>query len=203
MLKMHRYFSEKTPVGGISVKAHFEINLVPLTIGITQAFYKRIMAFCFPEKASSSSADHHLYGSDNDLMSSKDKKKLKAKGLTGSSGGAKPKASFYVESPLNKDDVEEMKVRAQQNKLFVYIKIPEVPICVSYKGEKEKNKILDVANFRLQVMPDQKKLESLMKRVRVAKLLLKNFGHNFQANSVLNALEGRRPSESEAEKSQS
>ena len=27
---------EKTPVGGISVKAHFEINLVPLTIGITQ-----------------------------------------------------------------------------------------------------------------------------------------------------------------------
>ena len=44
-----------------------------------------------------------------------------------------------------------MKARAQQNKLFVYIKIPEVPICVSYKGEKDKNKILDVANFRLQV----------------------------------------------------
>ena len=57
-----------------------------------------------------------------------------------------------MESPLNQDDVEEMKVRAQQNKLFVYIKIPEVPICVSYKGEKEKNKILDVANFRLQVL---------------------------------------------------
>jgi hypothetical protein len=38
-----------------------------------------------------------------------------------------------------------------QNKLFVYIKIPEVPINVSYKGEKEKNKILDVANFLLQV----------------------------------------------------
>ena len=59
---------------------------------------------------------------------------------------------FYVESPLNKDDVEEMKVRAMQNKLFVYIKIPEVPICVSYKGQKEKNNILDVASFRLQVM---------------------------------------------------
>lgn len=56
-----------------------------------------------------------------------------------------------MESPLNKDDVEEMKVRAMQNKLFVYIKIPEVPICVSYKGQKEKNNILDVANFRLQV----------------------------------------------------
>ena len=44
------FVREKAPVGGISVKAHFEINLVPLTIGITQAFYKRIMAFCFPEK---------------------------------------------------------------------------------------------------------------------------------------------------------
>ena len=29
--------------------------------------------------------------------------------------------------------------------------ISEVPICVSYKGEKEKNKILDVASFLLQV----------------------------------------------------
>ena len=28
----------------------------------------------------------------------------------------------------------------------------EVPINVSYKGEKEKNKILDVANFLLQVL---------------------------------------------------
>ena len=39
------------------MKAHFEINLVPLTIGITQAFYKRIMAFCFPEKTGQ---DHYL-----------------------------------------------------------------------------------------------------------------------------------------------
>ena len=29
--------------------------------------------------------------------------------------------------------------------------VSEVPICVSYKGEKEKNKILDVASFLLQV----------------------------------------------------
>ena len=47
--------------------------------------------------------------------------------------------------------LNKLKARAQQNKLFVYIKIPEVPICVSYKGEKDKKQILDVANFRLQV----------------------------------------------------
>ena len=60
-------------------------------------------------------------------------------------------SSFYVASPLNKDDIEQMKERAQRNKLFVYIKIPEVPICVSFKGQKEKKQILDVAGFLLQV----------------------------------------------------
>ena len=103
------------------------------------------MAFCFPEKQV-----HDLQPEDNETWNPKDRKK---KGGTGSAKAlSKQKASFYVESPLTKDDVEEMKARAQQNKLFVYIKIPEVPICVSYKGEKEKNKILDVANFRLQVI---------------------------------------------------
>merc|ERR1711972_1068211 len=60
--------------------------------------------------------------------------------------------SFYVACPNNdKDDLEKMKERAEKNKLFIYIKIPEVPIKVSYKGEKEKNQILDVADFHLQV----------------------------------------------------
>ena len=69
----------------------------------------------------------------------------------------KKSASFYVEMPTSSqlaiDDVEEMKARAQRNKLFEYIKIPEVPICVSYKGEKDKKKILDVTGFLLQVPP--------------------------------------------------
>ena len=93
------------------------------------------MGFCFPEKAT----ETHFSASSELDLTKKNKKGKKA-------------ALFYVESPLNKDDVEEMKVRAQQNKLFVYIKIPEVPICVSYKGEKDKNQILDVKDFRLQVI---------------------------------------------------
>lgn len=143
-------------MGGISVKAHFEINLVPLTIGITQAFYKRIMAFCFPEKAADSSGTSGA-AEEQQLTWAKDRKKANKtkdhkKANKANAASSSSSTNFYVESPLNKDDVEEMKVRAQQNKLFVYIKIPEVPICVSYKGEKEKNKILDVANFRLQVL---------------------------------------------------
>ncbi len=127
-------------MGGISVKDHFEINLVPLTLGFTHIFLTKIMAFCFPEKANNPDS------SSEEQASSKDKKKK-----THIKGRKNTSSNFYVESPLNQDDVEEMKVRAQQNKLFVYIKIPEVPLNLSYKGEKEKNKILDVGNFLLQV----------------------------------------------------
>lgn len=66
---MRIFCREKPPVGGISVKEHFEINLVPLTIGIhfenclvylkltyslhlglTKKFYITMMKFCFPER---------------------------------------------------------------------------------------------------------------------------------------------------------
>ncbi|XP_046688047.1 LOW QUALITY PROTEIN: protein KIAA0100-like [Homalodisca vitripennis] len=41
---------EKAPVGGISVKEHFEINVVPLTIGLTKKFYNTMLRFWFPER---------------------------------------------------------------------------------------------------------------------------------------------------------
>eukprot|EP00095_Tigriopus_kingsejongensis_P007219 maker-scaffold1825_size27015-snap-gene-0.8 protein:Tk07219 transcript:maker-scaffold1825_size27015-snap-gene-0.8-mRNA-1 annotation:"upf0378 protein kiaa0100-like" len=129
---------EKPPVGGISVKDHFEINLVPFTIGISQSFYKKIMSFCFPERS---------LDAREEQVGSREKKKSS----TIESLRAKKSSNFYVDVPLCKDDVELMKERAQQNKLFVYIKIPEVPINVSFKSEKEKNKIMDVSGFLLQV----------------------------------------------------
>ena len=55
------------------MKDHFEINLVPLTIGITYVFFKKIMTFCFPEKSSTNtnSSDSNL----EEVGVSKDKKK--------------------------------------------------------------------------------------------------------------------------------
>ena len=35
-------------VGGIAVKEHFEVNLIPLQIQMTFQFYKNILAFFFP-----------------------------------------------------------------------------------------------------------------------------------------------------------
>ncbi|XP_028981872.1 uncharacterized protein LOC114841142, partial [Diachasma alloeum] len=40
---------EKASVTGISVEEHFEINVVPLTIGLTK-FFNTMLKFCFPER---------------------------------------------------------------------------------------------------------------------------------------------------------
>jgi len=126
------YWRDRGRVGGISVRDHFEINIAPLTIGITAHFYKKMMNFFFPEQIEEVEADK--------------KQRKKAKKLKGAN------TSFYVACPdQDKDDVEKMKERAERNKLFIYIKIPEVPIKVSYKGVKEKKEITDLADFHLQL----------------------------------------------------
>ncbi|CAG5089025.1 Similar to KIAA0100: Protein KIAA0100 (Homo sapiens) [Cotesia congregata] len=113
---------EKAPVAGISVKEHFEINVAPLTIGLTKKFFNTMLKFCFPERDPDAIEEPQAPQRDS---------------------------SFYV--PMERrDDVEKMKERADKNKLFIYIKIPEVPVRVSYKGNKEKN-LEDVRDFALVI----------------------------------------------------
>ncbi|XP_058120058.1 protein hobbit [Anopheles ziemanni] len=152
---------EKPPVGGISVKEHFEINVVPITIQISKKFYNTMLKFCFPDRDEADAADELDGGSDAASTSGASTgssvpskgggglRKTNSSALAGAgassssgstSGGGGKKSSkdsnFYVRI---QDDVEKMKERAEKNKLFIYIKIPEVPVKVSYKGNKEKN----------------------------------------------------------------
>ncbi|CAH2014141.1 unnamed protein product [Acanthoscelides obtectus] len=125
---------ERPPVGGISVKEHFEINLVPLTIGLTKKFYNTMMKFCFPERDETS--DYNDKPTEEEVEQKG--KKIRSRRNRDS--------NFYVHI----DDVEKMKERAEKNKLFVYIKIPEVPVKVSYKGNKEKN-LEDLRDYSLVI----------------------------------------------------
>ncbi|KAK2723735.1 hypothetical protein QYM36_002172 [Artemia franciscana] len=148
--KALRVFSrDRAPVGGIHIKEHFEINIEPMTIALTRQFLMKMMLFCFPEK--SRPAD------DEEVASSqKTSKSGSSSHLAGKSGSSNSKSyatpgkkgsSFYV--PME-SDVEKMKQRAEQNMVFTYIKIPQVPVKVSYKGLKEKN-IIDIHEFSLLI----------------------------------------------------
>ncbi|GAB1296519.1 Protein KIAA0100 [Apodemus speciosus] len=146
-----RLFSKvRPPVGGISVKEHFEVNVVPLTIQLSHRFFHRMMGFFFPGR----NVEDDEVGDEEDksklvttgipvvkprqLIAADDAVPLGsgkgvAQGLTRSSG---VRRSFrkLPEHPV--DDIDKMKERAAMNNSFIYIKIPQVPLCVSYKGEK-------------------------------------------------------------------
>ncbi|EDV29316.1 uncharacterized protein TRIADDRAFT_51504 [Trichoplax adhaerens] len=206
-----RIFCREMPrVGGISVKEHFEVNVVPLAVRLTNHLYKNFMKFFFPHRFENSDASHDDEtasrlgsdsDSDDDTMSiisesggsshfnfpsspaashkefrysrSQDTSSIKrcdsidsVRSRASVSEGSHRRISFTHNSESNQDQKAErskkllrrmlddedvlnkMKERASKNQTFIYIKIPQVPLLVSYKGQKDKN-LADVNDFNL------------------------------------------------------
>ncbi|KAM9468639.1 bridge-like lipid transfer protein family member 2 [Clarias gariepinus] len=143
-----RIFSKvRPPVGGISVKEHFEVNVVPLTIQLMYHFFKRMMGFFFPGR----NVEEEEVGDEEDKLRMVTTGVVKSRQLTEDTiGGLGPskgvsqgmnrttgvRRSFRKQPEHPIDDIDKMKERAAMNNSFIYIKIPQVPLCVSYKGEK-------------------------------------------------------------------
>ncbi|TNN01680.1 hypothetical protein fugu_011062 [Takifugu bimaculatus] len=144
-----RIFSKvRPPVGGISVKEHFEVNVVPITIQLMYQFFKRMMGFFFPgrnveeEEVTDEEDKFRLVTtgipvkarqSSEDTMGAMGPSKGVTQGLNRTAG---VRRSFRKPPEHPVDDIDKMKERAAMNNSFIYIKIPQVPLCVSYKGEK-------------------------------------------------------------------
>ncbi|XP_043114856.1 protein KIAA0100-like isoform X1 [Puntigrus tetrazona] len=143
-----RIFSKvRPPVGGISDKEHFEVNVVPLTIQLMYQFFKRMMGFFFPGR----NVEEEEVGDEEDKFRLVTTGVVKPRQLSEDSiGGLGPgkgvaqglnrtagvRRSFRKPPEHPVDDIDKMKERAAMNNSFIYIKIPQVPLCVSYKGEK-------------------------------------------------------------------
>lgn len=132
-----------SPVGGISVKRHFEVNVAPLTIQLTTRFYTTVMSFFFPGKPVDSDEEFDSDSSSSGPSHTKLKEEKKEKKRSNIRGSKLQQSSH--------NDIDKMKERAAKNNLFVYIKIPEVPLRVSYKSENEKL-IPNIHDFHL-VLP--------------------------------------------------
>ncbi|GAB6029832.1 hypothetical protein CHUAL_005542 [Chamberlinius hualienensis] len=146
---LRMFCREKAPVGGISIKEHFEVNIVPMTLKVTHQFFTTMMKFCFQERASNT--DTGISGG-GDCQEDFDPETASLASSGSGSGIRSSKKKLQAQRRMQsaEDDIEKMKERAEKNKMFLYIKIPEVPVRVSYKGEKEKN-IEDVHDFGLVV----------------------------------------------------
>ncbi|KAL1428375.1 hypothetical protein MTO96_002757 [Rhipicephalus appendiculatus] len=118
--------TELQPHVPLELKEHLEVNLVPITIGLTHAFTHRMLRFFFSSRATGDKSDDHL----------DEEPKPAPPPPTHTRRGRKSQPSLASSS---RDDVEKMKERAEKNQTFVYVKVPEVPLRLSYKGEKEKN----------------------------------------------------------------
>jgi hypothetical protein len=116
------YWHENTPVAGIKIVDHFEINFHPLMIQMTFEFGKQMANYIFPSRQSS--------GGDSPTIASRDDLEVKLD---------EPQTSVAGQ-------IIEMQSRADRNRSFIYIKVPGVQHCISYRGPKEKN-LEDLQNF--------------------------------------------------------
>jgi hypothetical protein len=120
------YWRENAPVAGIQVVDHFEINMHPLLIQMTYDFGKMVGKYLFPTSTAST-----------------DTPSKTTKPLTDGSDQKDRKTPFGFQES---NQMRQMQDRANQNKSFIYIKVPGVEHCLSYRGSKEKN-IEDLNRF--------------------------------------------------------
>uniref|UniRef100_A0A1X7V154 FMP27/BLTP2/Hobbit GFWDK motif-containing RBG unit domain-containing protein n=1 Tax=Amphimedon queenslandica TaxID=400682 RepID=A0A1X7V154_AMPQE len=159
-----RIFCRDRPrVAGISVTEHLEINVVPLAVRLTEKLYQTIQAFFLPkaetEAKDTAEPDHsHVFGYQPTLKAqgtdtvdggtfsrSSSTRRIGYSSTTPSVVSAPGAIASPPESPHKDrkikrktkafDEVTTMQTRASNIKTFVYVKIPQVTLCITFKGD--------------------------------------------------------------------
>ena len=152
------YWREEAPVAGIQVVSHFEVNIHPILIQVTYEFGLLLARYLFPGVNETSEAK---YPSNSDVSSVRDSETNKKnesflsvpiqtafrnsetkRSLTSINKRDSESRRSLMPSTMSDHEsnhLKQMHDRASQNKSFIYIKVPGVQHCLSYRGSKEKN----------------------------------------------------------------
>ncbi|KAJ3064932.1 hypothetical protein HDU98_011668 [Podochytrium sp. JEL0797] len=150
------YWREMAPVAGIKVVDHFEMNIYPLLLQITRDTGKALEKYFFPKDPSTTAAAGTVALDDDETTTiatattatatttaadSPEKKTAAAAAVAAAAVVKLKQRSKMMQQQQQQpiDDFKEMQVRAAENRSFVYIKVPTLQLCLSYKGPREKN----------------------------------------------------------------
>ncbi|KAJ3103149.1 hypothetical protein HDU97_010357 [Phlyctochytrium planicorne] len=164
------YWRELAPVAGIPVVDHLEINFFPLVLQLTRDIGKNLEHYFFPGKKQKSLVKSNtISGSVDDsaaakpllpvkfnTFSSNDDASSKTASVSGSESTRTRRPGSARQNSArgkNVDELKEMQMRAAQNRSFIYVKVPGVQHCISYRGAKEKNiEDLNLFSFRMPTL---------------------------------------------------
>jgi hypothetical protein len=116
------YWKEIPPVAGIQVFHHFEINMFPLLIQMTYGVGKSFLTYFFPN-IRAGTRDVGKIDNKSDASSVQTTPEI----------GSRGRALQALNNLESTQDIKLMQTRASQNKSFIYIKVPGVNHCISYK----------------------------------------------------------------------
>jgi hypothetical protein len=118
--------------------------MFPISLNVTYEVAKQLMYYIFPERkvkaalnssSSASQGEHKRKKSEGDAVSSHSReasstmsndKNVTKKGKEVVSSDSTPKGKIV-------DELLQMQTRASTSKSFIYIKVPSVQLCLSYK----------------------------------------------------------------------
>ncbi|KAL5477873.1 hypothetical protein EMCRGX_G024726 [Ephydatia muelleri] len=154
-ISLRVFCRDRARVGGIPVTEHLELNIIPLGVCLTARFYKTIHTFFFPkmEVEEEGDGDQSLHASGSGIGDDQSDAgaalpivRTPSRRTVASSSSVTSTASSPPASPVVKEsghrgkhtleigDVEKMKERASSNKTFIYVKIPQLSLCITYRS---------------------------------------------------------------------
>ncbi|EDQ87659.1 uncharacterized protein MONBRDRAFT_37847 [Monosiga brevicollis MX1] len=136
--QMMRYYTRQAaPVGGITVVEHTELNCCPLLVQLSGRLVKEVERFFAIDE-----------DKDKGAAEAPSRRRMSMRERADSDVRSLRKLRTKMSAMRLRDNIEAMRERAERNTTFLFVKIPTLQACVSFKAD---GAIGDIHNFVMSV----------------------------------------------------